>query len=245
MVSEDYSSDDHESKHSQEDLDFAFGNSDGIEASFSEHESSVDFAATLSESLNLQQILASVTTTDLLGFSPMYQRAHDENIALQTEIRVVSTHYDAYAMGVLDPYMIALKITIIQPSRFPEEFKAWNDVFKKLGKDVRKGTTHDFIQGEDGQPISLIQMEQIRGWIGTAWKECFSAKANDQRFLGKNYSQIDSTYTNQLLHAFIEHFPLLSYCDGYFTSLYILNAASYTRKRSIVRMEKKVQITLN
>ncbi|KAH8918722.1 hypothetical protein BT69DRAFT_1337927 [Atractiella rhizophila] len=122
------------------------------------------------------------------------------------------------------------------------EFKAWNDAYKKLGKDAWKGTTQDFIQGEDDQPISPIQTEQIREWIGTAWKECFGAKANDQRFLGKNYSQIDSTYTNQLLHAFIERFPLLGYCDDYFKALYFLNAASYTRKRSIVRTEKKAQI---
>ncbi|KAH8923891.1 hypothetical protein BT69DRAFT_1296794 [Atractiella rhizophila] len=208
------------------------------------------------------------------GSSPVYRRAHDENIALQTEIRVLRSLYDSFkdynrtpppaqplphphessrsSFSLPEPYRRSSDATAIPRFNrvdFPmitcwtsAEFKAWNDAYKKLGKDERKGTTQDFIQGEDGQPISPIQTEQIREWIGTAWKECFGAKANDQRFLGKNYSQIDSTYTNQLLHAFIERFPLLGYCDGYFKALYFLNTASYTRKRSIVLTEKKAQI---
>ncbi|KAH8924331.1 hypothetical protein BT69DRAFT_1296479 [Atractiella rhizophila] len=336
MVSEDYPSDDQESEHSQEDLDFALGNSNGIEAPFSidlgvlppnfdfltrssnissrtptsrlstpsrdspepSHPSqlwnrhlnlntvegrgrsrlgspiSPRHNLALSEPPNLRQILASVTTTDLLAFSPVYRRAHDENIALQTEIRVLRSLYDSFkdynrtpppaqplphphessrsSFSLPEPYRRSSDATAIPRFNrvdFPmitcwtsAEFKAWNDAYKKLGKDERKGTTQDFIQGEDGQPISPIQTEQIREWIGTAWKECFGAKANDQRFLGKNYSQIDSTYTNQLLHAFIERFPLLGYCDGYFKALYFLNTASYTRKRSIVLTEKKAQI---
>ncbi|KAH8915042.1 hypothetical protein BT69DRAFT_1304215 [Atractiella rhizophila] len=54
------------------------------------------------------------------------------------------------------------------------EFKAWNDVYKKLRKDVRKGTTQDFIQGEDGQPISPIQTEQIREWI-----DCYKVRQKE------------------------------------------------------------------
>ncbi|KAH8913485.1 hypothetical protein BT69DRAFT_1306524 [Atractiella rhizophila] len=228
----------------------------------------------LSEPPNLPQILASVMTTDLLTFSPVYRRAHDENIDLQTKIRVLRSLHDSFkdynhtpppaqplphphessksSFSLPEPYQCSSDATAIPRFNqvdFPmitcwtsAEFKAWNDVCKKLGKMRGKERHRTSFRVKTANQSRLSKLSRSGNGLVQPGKGASVRKRRDHRFLGKNYSQIDSTYTNQLLCAFIERFPLLGYCDGYFKALYFLNAASYNRKRSIVQTEKKAQI---